>query len=68
MARPKKPESEIHVNRLSVYLTDDDFTMIQQIASRKGIPAGVIGRSLVVAGLDAFTTTFTGSLFEHSPH
>jgi len=68
MARPKKHDSEVHVNRLSVYLTDDDFTLIRQLASRKGIPAGVLGRSFVVSKLDSISTVLAGTVIEHSSH
>lgn len=69
MARPKKPESETHVNRLSVYLTDDDFALIRQLAARKGIPAGVLGRSLIVAKLEKISISIWADRVDMSrPH
>lgn len=57
MARPHKPETEKHHNRLSVYLTDDDDLLIRQLAARKGIAPGVLARALLVSKLDQLTTT-----------
>lgn len=56
MARPRKSETELHHNRLSVYLTDEDDLLIRQLAARKGIPPGVLGRALLVSKLDQLTT------------
>lgn len=57
MARPHKPETEQHRNRLSVYLTDDDDLLIRQLSARKGIAPGVLARALLVSKLDQLTKT-----------
>lgn len=62
MARPKKQETELHHNRLSVYLTDEDDLLIRQLAARKGIPAGVLARALLVSKLDQLTLQLTTSV------
>ena len=57
MARPKKPSSEQHVNRIAVYLTDADDQLIRNLAARKGIAPGVLARALLKAKLDAVSQT-----------
>lgn len=62
MARPAKPENELHLNRVSVYLTDEDHAFILQLAARKGIPKGVLARSLLVAKLDQLAGSLTNTV------
>ena len=62
MARPKKPSSELHANRIEVYLTDDDDQLIRQLAARKGMPPGVLARALLVSKLDQVTTSLVSSV------
>lgn len=56
MARPRKALNEQHVNRIAIYLTDEDDQLIRSIAAKKGIPPGVLARSMLVSKLDSLLT------------
>lgn len=67
MARPKKNSNELHVNRLDVYLTDDDDQLIRQLAARKGMPPAVLARALLVSKLDQLSSTLVQSVRPSAP-
>lgn len=66
MARPKKDESDLHQNRLSIYLNDDDYQLINLIAHKKRTAAGVVGRALLVSGLDKMDSVIKCNEFKPS--
>lgn len=53
MSRPKKAFVDQHVNRIAVYLTEEDDQLIRNLASRKGIAPAVLARAFIKARLDA---------------
>ena len=62
MARPKKSDSELHQNRINLYLTEDDDIFLRQLAARKGIPPGVLARALVVSKLEQLSISMVGNV------
>lgn len=57
MARPRKPDDEIHHNRLSVYLTDDYDRLIRDVAKLQDVPPGVLARRILVAKLNLLSSS-----------
>ena len=55
MARPRLPESEQHLNRISVLLNDNDDVLLRSIAKKKGIPTAVLARTILLSKLDSLT-------------
>ena len=55
MARPRKALTEQHIDRFAVYLNSEDGQLLRSIANKKGIPPGVLLRSILVSQLDVYT-------------
>jgi hypothetical protein len=51
MARPRKPDHELHDEVLKLRLTPDQYSKLQAIAKAKDMPIAVIGRSILIDAL-----------------
>lgn len=67
MARPPKPESEQHRNRIAVYLTDEDDELLRAIAAKKRVLPGVVARALLVKQLQSLPI-IDGNSLTHDAH
>lgn len=51
MARPRKPDNELHDDVLKLRLTQDQYAKLEAIARAKDAPIAVVGRSLLIEAL-----------------
>lgn len=47
MARPKKPASEQHVERIAVYLTEEENRVLLDYAAERGLAPAAVARELI---------------------
>ncbi|MFA7168766.1 MAG: hypothetical protein WC096_07695 [Sphaerochaetaceae bacterium] len=61
IGRPRKKPEEIHDIELKVRLTEEQYRTLMKLANQKDIPKSVLGRQLLIQGLEHYLTILTAA-------